>query len=626
MTKYEFAKLFSDVDDKYIEGARPEPQKAVMIKTRKAPVRMIAAASCAAVLIGGVITVAALHLGKINTPGNSNTASITNDGELIYSDEATGNWFSRKEIFFEGEAYTVANDSIGATNYREDPEMVDYEVGLRISSENTIDAVAAIVNTSEQPVGILCFADGDPLRLKFGGKYEDIGAEVIDTNVESPRTETLLPGEALFYKASFDSFSGKCKGLLKFVYEDERRAWLIGSAFRGEITDGGFMECAEADNWYNDEQIFYEGELYTVLDDPPLEYSGNNEIGFRIGVRKSENDTIDIVTVFRNECENPIGLRCLGYDHVANVELGSANSTYQGALLASDKPFAVTLQPGETCYQKSSFDMYIGEMAGHIEVAYEDKIGRKGESVRLSVNFGFTMTKDGFKEQNENEATAARDHSDKVLTPEEWAQKPLVLPSKSVPDDFDFIHTTNGYIGSTNKLIPADEGSEVCAVDDGEVIFADYNNVWNAGFGSVVVIKHGEGIYTIYSGLLPVEKGGKAFVSAGDKVTSGAVIGQAGYSGIIPEYGVEYGFYTELPWYIAEKVFGVQIGDRTPSSARSDSTELDGSDDDIPRIILGNIDLTKDLDGDGIPDELKEINPDFTLENWEELKRSEMIS
>lgn len=46
----------------------------------------------------------------------------------------------------------------------------------------------------------------------------------------------------------------------------------------------------------------------------------------------------------------------------------------------------------------------------------------------------------------------------------------------------------------------------------------------------------------------------------------------------------------------------------------------------MPPVIIGNIDLTKDLDGDGIPDELKEINPDFTLENWEELKRSEMIS
>lgn len=134
----------------------------------------------------------------------------------------------------------------------------------------------------------------------------------------------------------------------------------------------------------------------------------------------------------------------------------------------------------------------------------------------------------------------------KMLTPEEWAQKPLVLPSKFAPEDLDFVNTGIGYNGQ-NTPIPADKGSEVYAVDGGEVVFAKYDSAYNAGCGSFVFIKHGEGLYTLYAGLLPVKEGGKAYVSAGDNVMAGTVIGLAGNSGLQREYGVSYGFYTELP-------------------------------------------------------------------------------
>ncbi len=154
----------------------------------------------------------------------------------------------------------------------------------------------------------------------------------------------------------------------------------------------------------------------------------------------------------------------------------------------------------------------------------------------------------------ENSAHNEKEVVVKALSAEEWAEQPHALPSKFAPENLDFVNTTNGYPGSCNTTIYADSGSDVYAVDSGEIIFADYNNVWNNGYGSAVVIKHGDGLYTIYSGLLPVDKGGKAFVSAGDEVKAGQLIGLAGSSGSIRDYGVGYGFYTKLPKFFADKI------------------------------------------------------------------------
>ncbi|MDE7229634.1 MAG: peptidoglycan DD-metalloendopeptidase family protein [Oscillospiraceae bacterium] len=158
----------------------------------------------------------------------------------------------------------------------------------------------------------------------------------------------------------------------------------------------------------------------------------------------------------------------------------------------------------------------------------------------------------------ESEASNSADTSthptaeNKALSPEEWAKRPLVLPSKFAPEDLDFVNTTNGWINSHNTTIYADRGSEVYAVDDGEVIFADYHNAWNYGMGSFVAIKHAEGLFTIYSHLLSVEENSEEFVSAGDQVKAGQCIGLAGISGNIRDYGFSYGFRTELPEYIKE--------------------------------------------------------------------------
>ena len=137
---------------------------------------------------------------------------------------------------------------------------------------------------------------------------------------------------------------------------------------------------------------------------------------------------------------------------------------------------------------------------------------------------------------------------------EEWAKLPHVLPSEFAPDDLDFVNKTNVYPGSHNTTIYADQGSAVYAVDNGEVIFADYDNAWNGGYGSVVVIKHGEGLFTIYCHLLPAEESGREFVSIGDQVEAGQCIGFAGSSGNIRDYGFSYGFRTKLPEFFVDKV------------------------------------------------------------------------
>lgn len=69
--------------------------------------------------------------------------------------------------------------------------------------------------------------------------------------------------------------------------------------------------------------------------------------------------------------------------------------------------------------------------------------------------------------------------------------------------------------------IEARTGDEVRAVHDGQVVYAD----WYKGYGRLVIIDHGEGLYTLYGNLSQLEVGG------GDRVTRGRVVGLAGDTG-----------------------------------------------------------------------------------------------
>jgi septal ring factor EnvC (AmiA/AmiB activator) len=69
--------------------------------------------------------------------------------------------------------------------------------------------------------------------------------------------------------------------------------------------------------------------------------------------------------------------------------------------------------------------------------------------------------------------------------------------------------------------IAARVGDEVRVVHDGQVVYAD----WYKGYGRLVIVDHGEGLYSLYGHLSQLEVGG------GERVSRGKVIGLAGDTG-----------------------------------------------------------------------------------------------
>ena len=69
--------------------------------------------------------------------------------------------------------------------------------------------------------------------------------------------------------------------------------------------------------------------------------------------------------------------------------------------------------------------------------------------------------------------------------------------------------------------IAARVGDEVRVVHDGQVVYAD----WYKGYGRLVIVDHGEGLYSLYGHLSQLEVGG------GDRVVRGQVVGLAGDTG-----------------------------------------------------------------------------------------------
>ncbi len=78
--------------------------------------------------------------------------------------------------------------------------------------------------------------------------------------------------------------------------------------------------------------------------------------------------------------------------------------------------------------------------------------------------------------------------------------------------------------------IKAKEGGAVKAVYSGKVVFAD----WFKGYGKVVIINHGEGYHTVYANLSEI------FLSKGDIIKRGALIGRVGDSGMLNAPGLYF--------------------------------------------------------------------------------------
>ena len=69
--------------------------------------------------------------------------------------------------------------------------------------------------------------------------------------------------------------------------------------------------------------------------------------------------------------------------------------------------------------------------------------------------------------------------------------------------------------------IAARTGDEVLAVRGGQVVYAD----WYKGYGRLVIVDHGDGLYTLYGHLSQID------VNGGDRVARGKVIGLVGDTG-----------------------------------------------------------------------------------------------
>ena len=82
--------------------------------------------------------------------------------------------------------------------------------------------------------------------------------------------------------------------------------------------------------------------------------------------------------------------------------------------------------------------------------------------------------------------------------------------------------TLHGYNGID---IGAPTGTDMYASAAGTVIIAKNNNGWNGGYGNYIVIAHPNGTQTLYG------HASKVFVSAGDTVTQGELIGKVGRTG-----------------------------------------------------------------------------------------------
>lgn len=595
MNKYDLAKLFGDVDDKFIEGAKPEAQQAVHLTIKKrSPIKIAIASTCAAaVLAGGVITVNALRSGGglsplDSTPGtvsiideSSGISDNASDPNSSVSQDQTGNWFSDTQIYYDGEYYMVP-EAIRTQNGDTKPR-VTMSAGIRKSSEGAVEIVTVLKNNFHEPAGIRCYGADSVTEVEFipiaDVTNTDVNAWMMD---EKPLSVTLEPGEMCFQKTSFNVGLGKYMGKVSFSCQnaDPKLSNFSGMGYNWfwmEITEDGIKEYHEI------------REVPDVSEKPAAD-----------AIQQLENEGFSTTTTTRTD---------------ETVPKDCVIETYPPA--------------------HSMEDM--------------------GSVVVVIVSWG----------PRNVDSTASEPNKTDNKTVSEWAAKPLVLPSKSAPEDFDFVNTGDGF-QSPSTTIEAPRGSEVYAVDDGEVLFADYDTHWNNGYGNYVVIKHAENMYTIYSHLLSAEESEKGIVSAGDKVKAGQCIGLAGNSGHMKVYGLGYSFCTELPQFFKNMNWEIPNFTDKPWSEVVQQLEKEGVphtttfriDDTIPRdcviatdppahsmvnkensikiiVSMGSqldkgsgedsVDLSADLDGDGVPDALEALNPDKTEEDWEQWKVLEGI-
>ncbi len=84
---------------------------------------------------------------------------------------------------------------------------------------------------------------------------------------------------------------------------------------------------------------------------------------------------------------------------------------------------------------------------------------------------------------------------------------------------------TQGVHGNNGVDIGAPIGTSVFAALDGTVTLTRGGNAWNGGYGNYIVVKHPNGVQTLYAHLSSIG------VSTGESVGKGDQIGKSGNSG-----------------------------------------------------------------------------------------------
>ncbi|MBU1262542.1 peptidoglycan DD-metalloendopeptidase family protein [bacterium] len=82
---------------------------------------------------------------------------------------------------------------------------------------------------------------------------------------------------------------------------------------------------------------------------------------------------------------------------------------------------------------------------------------------------------------------------------------------------------TNAVMINKGIDISASQGTEVCSIGAGEVVYAD----WFVGYGKLIMIDHGSGLYSLYAYL------NKISVKQGETVAAGSAIGTVGSTGSV---------------------------------------------------------------------------------------------
>ncbi len=82
--------------------------------------------------------------------------------------------------------------------------------------------------------------------------------------------------------------------------------------------------------------------------------------------------------------------------------------------------------------------------------------------------------------------------------------------------------TFDTYVEKKGIEIATSEGTAIQAVSDGDVVYAD----WLKGYGLVVILEHGANYFTLYA------HASRLLVKKGEAVARGAVLGEAGSSGL----------------------------------------------------------------------------------------------